>query len=105
MFFEERCRILDLPAACTRQVAAKQRFQHEYEWIALAPCEPLFQHVAGNREHLGDWNAHMTSWVVRCVVDFLALMRVSTTMAIKNESCLTVVSRSRSDSSRGAART
>ena len=42
-------RILDLAAARARQVAAKQRLQHQHQRIPLAPRQLLLQHVARYR--------------------------------------------------------
>src|SRR5262249_44728365 len=41
MTLQKRLRILDLAAARAREVAAKQRLEHEHEWVSPAACETL----------------------------------------------------------------
>src|SRR5271167_83843 len=51
--------ILDLAAAGAGQVAAKERFQHQHQWVALAALDLLLQDVGGDRPHLGNRNSHV----------------------------------------------
>src|ERR1700750_2492490 len=51
-------RILNLPAAGTCQIAAKQRLQHQDERIALTAGESLPENIRRNCPHLGDGYCH-----------------------------------------------
>jgi hypothetical protein len=44
--------IIDLAAARTRKVAAKERFEHQHERIALAAPEVLSHHIGTDRQRL-----------------------------------------------------
>jgi hypothetical protein len=49
---QNRVRVVDLSAACASKIAPEQRFQHQYEWIALAASEMLADNVATNEQLL-----------------------------------------------------
>jgi len=56
VLLEDLRRVLDLPAAGTREVAAKERLEHEDERITLSSTEPLREHVRRDRPHLRNRN-------------------------------------------------
>src|ERR1700730_15610928 len=65
-------RILDLSASRAREIATKQRFEHENQWIPLTSANFLPQDVGGNSVHLADWY-HRSSWLL--MTDWSAMSR------------------------------
>jgi hypothetical protein len=51
-------RMLDFATTETRQVTAKQRLEHQHQWVTLDPAHALAKHVAGDGEHLRKWYRH-----------------------------------------------
>ena len=49
---QDLVRVVDLAASRTREVAAKQRLEHQHERIALAPTEVLSDDIGTDRQNL-----------------------------------------------------
>jgi hypothetical protein len=45
-------RVVDLAASSTREVAAKQRLEHQHERVTPAPTEVLADNIATDRQNL-----------------------------------------------------
>jgi hypothetical protein len=56
--FEDVRGVLDFATACARQITAKQRLQHQNEWVPLAAHHSLLEHVGCDGPGLGGWYAH-----------------------------------------------
>ncbi len=55
---EDLVGIVDLAAARTSEVAAKQRLEHQHQWIALAPAKALAHHIATDSQLLPKRYSH-----------------------------------------------
>jgi hypothetical protein len=50
--------VLDLPATCAGEIAAKEGLEHEHERVLLVAAQALLEHIRGDGPHLGNWYAH-----------------------------------------------
>src|SRR5205823_13794990 len=55
---EDGIGIVDLAATGARQIAAKQRLQHQHEWITFAAKQLLLEHVRADTQLLVERNSH-----------------------------------------------
>jgi hypothetical protein len=58
---QDRYRIIDLAAPGARQIAPKQRLQHQHQRISVAPAQPLLEHVGADPKLLAKRDAHDAS--------------------------------------------